>query len=394
MLRSHKPSSFFRRMKKLNIGVSIFVEKNGHIWNSGHNQNIAFLLKLLSKSPICNRVYLLKHGVDQEDLPATMAFDGLDVPAVSLHDVTHEIDVVIEMGVLLPDDWLKHVRALGAKILTFIVGNTLVGNIQSMIFDRPGALTFNDPILRDEIWTLPEYERMAIPALRSVMRLPVFSMPHIWDPFFIDKQTAQLTDSNFGFDPQRARQEGRGWRVGIFEPNIAVTKSCFLPMLVCEHAYREDSDSISYMMVMNTMHMKEHQTFFRFASNLDLTKHQKATYEPRLVFSDCMAANKLDAVATHQWENNQNYLYYDVLHGGYPLIHNSEFLQSAGVGIFYPEFSAKKGGDALLEARNQPLEYWQEYKQNADNFLQTLHPEHPENIRIFTERLMHVSNAK
>ena len=165
-------------------------------------------------------------------------------------------------------------------------------------------------------------------------------------------------------------------------------------MLVCEHAYREDSDSISYMMVMNTMHMKEHQTFFRFASNLDLTKHQKATYEPRLVFSDCMAANKLDAVATHQWENNQNYLYYDVLHGGYPLIHNSEFLQSAGVGIFYPEFSAKKGGDALLGARNQPLEYWQEYKQNAANFLQTLHPEHPENIRIFTERLMHVSNAK
>jgi hypothetical protein len=374
-------------MKKLNIGVSIQVEKNGNIWNSGHNQNIAFLLKLLSKSPICNRVYLLKHGVDQE-LPATMAFDGLDVPTVSPHEVTHEIDVVIEMGILLPDEWLKHVRALGSKIITFIVGNTLVGNIQSMIFDRPGSLTFNDPSLRHEIWTLPEYERIALPMLRTTMRIPVFAMPHIWDSFFIDKQTAQFTEAAFGFDPHCARLDSQGWRVGIFEPNIAVTKCCFIPMLVCEHAYRRDRASVSYMMVMNSMHMKEHQTFFRFASNLDLTKDKKATYEPRLVFSDCMASNKLDAVVSHHWENGQNYLYYDALHGGYPLIHNSEFLQKAGVGIYYPEFSAKKGGDALLEAWKQPPEYWQDYKQTAARYLQTLHPEHPENIRIFTERLM------
>ena len=31
---------------------------------------------------------------------------------------------------------------------------------------------------------------------------------------------------------------------------------------------------------------------------------------------------------------------------------------------------------------------------NADEFLKTLHPEHPENIRIFTERLLHVATAK
>lgn len=380
-------------MKKLSIGISILSEKNGNIWNSGHNQNIAFLFKLLKKSPICDRVYLL-HGGSEQSLPSAMAFDGLEIPFIPIHEVTHEVDLVIEMGTLLPDVWLRHVRALGAKIVTFIVGNTPVGNIQAMIFGRSGALTFNDPSLRDEVWTLPQYERIALPMISTMMRIPVRLLPHIWDSYFIDNQVSQFPHAEFGFDPTCAKRENRGWRLAIFEPNIAVTKCCFIPMLVCEHAYRKDKDSISYMMVMNSMHMKEHPTFFRFASNLDLTKDKKATYEPRLIFSDCMAANKMDGVVCHQWENEQNYLYYDALHGGYPLIHNSEFLHKAGVGIYYPEFSAKKGGDALLEAWKQPPEYWQDYKKKADEFLKTLHPEHPENIRVFTERVLHVCGSK
>jgi hypothetical protein len=268
--------------------------------------------------------------------------------------------------------------------------------MQAMLFGREGAVFFAKPELRDEIWTLPQYEKSCIPFLKSLTRRPVVAMPHIWTPMFLEAHTSQRAESapRFGFDALRSRQESRGWRVGIFEPNISVTKNCTIPMLVCEHAYRTNADSISSMMVMNSFHMRENPTFYQFASNLDLTRHGKATYEPRYIFSDCMADFTLDAVVCHQWENEQNYLYYDALHGGYPLIHNSEFLNTAGVGIFYPEFSAKKGGDALIEAWKQPAEYWQDYKQNAANFLQSLHPEHPENIRIFTERLMHVSHAK
>ena len=37
-------------------------------------------------------------------------------------------------------------------------------------------------------------------------------------------------------------------------------------------------------MVMNTVQMKEHPTFNRFAINLDLTRDHKASYEPRVAF--------------------------------------------------------------------------------------------------------------
>lgn len=382
-------------MKKLSIGISIAPVEQFTIWSSGHNQNIAFLLQLLMRSPVVERLCLLNAGA-LDSLPSSMAFDHVPIPLIRPHEVTHEIDLVIEMGALLADDWVGHVKRLGAKVVTFLVGNTFAGNLQAMLFGRDGALIFNKPELRDEIWTLPQYEKSCIPMLQTTTRRPVVAMPHIWSPMFLDNQVRQRSEQAkaFGFDPIRSHRESRGWRVGIFEPNISVTKNCTIPMLVCEHAYRINADSVSSMMVMNSFHMKEHATFYQFASNLDLTRHGKASYEPRYIFSDCMADFTLDAVACHQWENEQNYLYYDALHGGYPLIHNSPFLNKAGVGIFYPGFSAKQGGDALIEAWKQPPEYWQDYKQNAANFLQTLHPEHPENIRIFTERLMHVSNAK
>jgi hypothetical protein len=182
----------------------------------------------------------------------------------------------------------------------------------------------------------------------------------------------------------------RPWRVGIFEPNNTVTKTSYIPMLVCEAAYRGHRESLAHMMVMNTEHMKEHTTFNRFASSLDLTKDHKATYEPRLQFVDCMTSYKLDAVVAHQWQNAQNYAYYDALFGGFPLIHNSSILNQYGVGFYYPDFSAIIGGEKFIEAWRKPVEFWNEYKKNNIIFLNKLHPENPSNILAFRNRISNI----
>lgn len=68
------------------------------------------------------------------------------------------------------------------------------------------------------------------------------------------------------------------------------------------------------------------------------------SFEPRAPTSQHMAA-WTDAVVTHQWENDLNYLYYDVLYGGYPLIHNSERLKD--YGYYYESFDALYGASVL-----------------------------------------------
>lgn len=372
------------RNKKINIGISIAPAQTGTIWDSGLNQNLAFMVLLLRQVEEVGEVFLINAG-DLDQLPPSLHFDTLDVRLVKPEQVTHEVNLVIEMGGTLPLEWLRHVRALGARIVTLYVGHTYTGQAEGPMFQHVSGPTFTSTPWH-EMWTLPQHMKTSGPLLRTLGRVPVHEMPHIWSPIFLQRhidETAQH-GHQFGF---RA-QPRRAWRVAIFEPNISVVKNCFIPMLACDQAYRQDRSSISQMMVMNTVFMKEHLTFNRFATHLDLTRDGKATYEPRLAFVECMASFQVDAVVSHQWECGLNYGYYDALYGGYPLIHNSEFLRAAGMGFYYPGFEAIQGANALLEAQKQDLGFWQDYKASAARYLRKLDPADTANVQAYRHRVL------
>lgn len=94
--------------KKLNIGISIFAVKDVSIWGNGLNMNLAFLVQLFRQSPDVGQVYLLNGG-DQDILATGLEFDDIDAQLVRPQDVTHNLDVVIEMGAQLPVEWLQRV---------------------------------------------------------------------------------------------------------------------------------------------------------------------------------------------------------------------------------------------------------------------------------------------
>lgn len=371
-------------MKKYNVGISIAPGPEDSIWNSGLTQNIAFLAMLLKASPRVGQVWLINGGTLAQ-MPPGLGFDTIGVPLVRPESITHEIDLAIEFGVTLPPEWLNHIQALGAKVVTFFVGHTYAGQAEGPIFGAPtnGGLTRSP---RNEVWTLPHHMKTSGPMLQTVARVPVRSLPHIWSPMFLDRQVREMgaLGEQFGFRPASERKP---WRAAIFEPNISVVKNCFIPMLVCEHAYRVNPDAVGLMMAVNTFHMKEHATFNAFARNLDLTRHSKATYEPRLPFPICMAESRIDAVVAHQWECGLNYAYYDALHGGYPLIHNSDFLRDAGMGFHYNQFSATEGGAAFLRAWNQEPDAWRDYKANAAAWLRTLEPTSGAHVKTYSDRI-------
>lgn len=375
--------------KKINVGVSISATAGSNIWDSGLNQNIAFLVILLRQIPEVGDVYLLNGG-DLAQLPASMAFEGLGAPLVNPAQVTHDIDLVIEAGASLPLEWLRHVRALGKHIVTMYVGHTYTGQAENPIFGRSGGSAFIGTPWH-EIWTLPQHMKTSGPMLRTLSRVPVHEVRHIWSPLFLQTQIdlSQRNGHSFGFQPKKS-----GWRIAIFEPNISVVKCSFIPMLLCDQAYREKREAVDLMMVMNTFHMKDHPTFNRLALNLDLTRDSKASYEPRLSFVDCMAQQKMDAVVAHQWECGLNYAYYDTLYGGYPLIHNSEFLQAADMGFYYPGFEAIQGAKALLSAWEQEPGYWDKYRGRAAVYLQKLAPQHPANVQFYRDRILSVVGGR
>ncbi|RYH30832.1 MAG: DUF2827 family protein, partial [Alcaligenaceae bacterium] len=175
------------------------------------------------------------------------------------------------------------------------------------------------------------------------------------------------------------------WRIGIFEPNVCMVKTSNIPLLVCEAAHRQDPARIRYIRAYNTLHLKEHSVFAGFASSLDIVRHGLATFEGRFPTYD-MLGPQVDLVVAHHWENGQNYLYYEALYGGFPLVHNSGFLE--GNGYSYEGFDCVEGAAALLRAMATHDEGLVDYRRNAAGFLATLDPLHPANLRAHHDALL------
>ena len=204
------------------------------------------------------------------------------------------------------------------------VGNDYVIDVERMVFDKPhGLLITGAPY--DEVWTLPRIRKH----LRAVFRNRL-SRAGAPDAAPVEPAGARpRARAHAGHDAVRLQPGRRKWRVGIFEPNICMVKTCFTPMLACDVAHRAHPRLIEHLWVYNSFHLKDKAAFVGFAQSLDVVRHGLASFEGRFPLFQVMPAH-VDAVMAHHWENSQNYLYYEALHGGFPLVHNSHLLGDCG----------------------------------------------------------------
>jgi hypothetical protein len=206
-------------------------------------------------------------------------------------------------------------------------------------------------------------------------RAPVKVLPHIWISLFFEKSIKELADNNinFGYKPNFIHKK----RISNFEPNTSVVKTCYIPILICEHLYREDKNLIDHVYLCNTFDKKDRYSFHNFIGRTDLVKDNVMTVEARYLISDFLS-RYTDVIIAHQWENALNYAYYEALYGGYPLIHNSKMLP---VGYYYDEFNAEQGAEILKSViYNHDLNH-EEYVNSAHIFLETLSIDSAENIK-------------
>lgn len=362
--------------RKLRIGVTLHLRQGQQsIWENGIFQNCAFLVQLLERSPLVKRAVLVNGG-DALVPNDAMMLQGSGLTVLGLAEALQSLDVVIEMSSQLPEAWVSSFQQRGGRYVWMRVGNDYVIDIERAMFNKPSAGLVSDKKY-DAVWTLPQYERSCRDYFALTTRAPVRFVPHLWTPYFLDRGIASLPKHlTFGYQPGRPR-----WRLCCFEPNVCMVKTSLVPMLSCEEAYRTRPGFVENVRMLNTLHMKDHPTFLHLARTLDIVNHGLATFEGRFAMYEFMA-HMGDCIVSHQWENAQNYLYYEALYGGYPLVHNSELLKD--VGYYYPEFDCQAGGQALLRAFERHDAELAGYRGRARRLLDVLDVAHPDNVRAYT----------
>lgn len=371
--------------QRLRVGVTLYLREGAQsIWENGIFQNCVFLVQLLRQSPAVEQAVLVRGG-EGKVADASMMLEQTGIEMLEPEQAFECLDVVIEMSAQLDDDWVKRFRAGGGRYVWMRVGNDYVIDIERAMFDKPhGSLANDKPY--DAVWTIPEYEHSCRDYFSLIARAPVRIVPHLWTPYFLDHAIAELPpELHWGYQPGRSR-----WRICVFEPNVCMVKISLIPMLACEEAYRARPAMLDTLHVCNTLHLKDHTKFLHFARSLDVVDHGLARFEGRYPLAHFMAEYG-DCVVSHHWENGQNYLYYELLYGGYPLVHNSEFIRE--YGYYYPDFDCAEGGRALLRAFDEHDGAWDDYRQHAKHLLDTLDVAYPGNIAAYTDELLRLYSA-
>lgn len=373
--------------KKYKIGITFNLEsKVTDIWANGANQNMIHLYTLFQHSDKVEEVVLVSWGPEKRTTPpAGFMFDELNLKFAYIEDVIDELDVLIEGTLIVEPDKAKRMRVHGGKVVCYKIGNDFIMDMEYVLFDKKAGRTFNGTTF-DAVWMLPQHENTCRAYFSIMYQCESYVVPAIWSPIFCDQVIRELKEKHgltFGYQPN---PEKKGKRIASFESNINVVKTSFVPILICEQAYRTDPAKIGHFYACNTYGKKDHKTFFNFIGRTQIVKEKVMTVEGRYRMPDFLT-RYVDVVLSHQWENGLNYAYNDALYGGYPFIHNSTLLPR-GVGYYYEGFDAFEGARVLLEVIEKHDQQHEAYVKRAKEYLDSQLPTNPANIYYYNRALV------
>jgi hypothetical protein len=334
------PAQKPRRKIRVGITASHASDVPSVLWSNGIFQNIVYLALLFQKNPDVE-VSLVSYPFGDKSHPIGECFK---IPVIGDAAEAKKLDIIIELGIRLERDFTEPFRKRGGKLVSYMAGNALVMNFESVFLpaDVAGRGSVVSPDGFDAVWITPQHWHMNAGVARMNAGPPEVA-PHIWAPTCIEHAIASL-----GLNPAW-KGRPKTWSLATFDPNINVVKSFHIPLLVAEAAHRRQPATIRRMMLFCAEHLKGRPHFESYVTETSLAKAAKVTAEARHGVVS-MLGREVDCVITHQWENDLNYLYWDVLYLGYPLIHNSKRIASAG--YYYDDFQPLQGGGALLDAIN------------------------------------------
>jgi hypothetical protein len=267
--------------------------------------------------------------------------DLYGIRTMQLADIGDQLDVLFEVGARAETEFTAPFRQRGGKLISYVAGNTMIMNFEALANGVPYGDFINE-VPFDAVWITPQHWRTNH-AYSAITRTPNVELaPHIWSPLCLEQSAFGLKVNPHWRPPAELT-----WRIGVFDPNVNVVKTFHFPLLVCEQAHRLDPNLINRVLVFSASQLMGNPHFEQFCAALDLGRESRVFAEQRYLVAQ-MLGSHIDAVVTHQWENALNYLYWDVLYLGWPLIHNSKEFQEAG--YYYPAFDPQTGGEVLRDA--------------------------------------------
>ncbi len=350
--------------------VGIIINNNAKIFSNGIIQNAYFIFKCLENIGFKCQFLCL------EDNPSKFDYKDISLKQLSLNPLEFdpaEYHTIITVTRGIGEKEYLMLKKEKIFVVTFICGNQLMHHLEDFVRGSivPGLTTYiGKGVKCDEIWLIPslEYSLEYVSILRGK---PTFIVPHLWSPLFVKESVSKKGKSCDELYYNYVKHPGKKIDIIIVEANLHLLKAAWLPLVCCERLNEINENLIENIYVFN---YPSNNTAYTMAADLKI--HKKIRFFKRLPMPDIMlhfnSKDTIPIIVSHQILNSLNYVYYEALHFGWPLVHNSPDLGDCG--YFYPENNISACVAAIQKAymsHNKSIEL---YKDKSNEFLKRVDP--------------------
>jgi hypothetical protein len=170
----------------------------------------------------------------------------------------------------------------------------------------------------------------------------------------------------------------------IVEPNVNFTKTSLLPLMVCEALHLVRPDLIDTIFLFN---IPKGGAAAAIVDNLTVGSKVRRFKGLHMAEILCYANKQasMPIVLSHQLLNPWNYVYYEMMYYGVPLVHNSPKMKA--YGYYYSDHDIDGAVKSVIQAQEYHTKIVQVQKKKNDEFLKTIDPNDPVTINVWTTML-------
>jgi len=313
----------------------------------------------------------------QDDATGFLEYKHIPIQRLSTNPLYFdptEFHTIITVTRGMNKDMHAYLKSHGISVIAFICGNNLMHDQEDFVrgTSQPGVTTFiGKGSVVDELWVIPSYKH-SLEYLEVMRGKPAYIVPHLWSHEICDAYTR----TNYKTEPAKlmydfAKHTGKKIEIIILEPNMALFKNALIPVTASEKLHLTHPDLIEYVFVFN---WPDNGNATMIGDNLTLgsklRRFKRLSIPEILLFFN--AHDTIPIFVSHQTLNSLNYLYYELMYYGYPLVHNSPDLD--GCGYYYPDNSISGCVRAIMDAYTNHGKQSITYREKALAYLERVDP--------------------
>jgi len=361
--------------------LGLLIHSGSSIFGSGIIQNAYFLYQCFEMLGM--KCEFLCHDKD----PKPFDYHSLPIKRISMEkDIfdPSEYHTIITITKGVPKQMYDYLKTFKIGIISFVCGNTYFTDMEDFVRGPriAGHLNFiGTSAPCDEMWVISSFKH-SLDYLKLVRRAPSFIVPHLWSPVIIRENIKQkYGDDESCIQWNIKNHNSKKINILILESNQFMIKTAWLPLLAAEKLNQENPDLIENVYLFNC---PEYSNTTTMLSEFTITpKIKKFARLPIPEILRHFNKNGFPVIVSHQLYNELNYLYYEAMYYGWPLVHNSAMIKEHG--YYYSDVSISECAEQIKYVHSIHNKQVETMTTKAKTYLETINPLNPEVGKIWDQ---------